>query len=58
MATPTNVKPVPCPSCEGRGEVSHTVRVGRKRRVVGEQSGLCLTCLGTGEAPAGEERSS
>ncbi|MEU8527890.1 hypothetical protein AB0C77_20210 [Streptomyces sp. NPDC048629] len=55
MATRTNVKPVPCPACEGSGEVPRAVRVGRKRHVVGEQSGICLTCLGTGEAPASEE---
>lgn len=40
-----------CPTCKGTGEVARTVRVGRKRRVVGEQNGLCLGCLGSGEAP-------
>ncbi|MFD9430777.1 hypothetical protein [Streptomyces sp. NPDC060002] len=40
-----------CPVCKGTGEVSRTVHVGRKRRAVGEQSGLCLNCLGSGEAP-------
>ncbi|MFE6893920.1 hypothetical protein [Streptomyces sp. NPDC057694] len=40
-----------CPTCKGSGEVARTVRVGRKHRVVGQQSGLCLTCLGSGEAP-------
>jgi DnaJ-class molecular chaperone len=40
-----------CPVCKGTGEVSRTVHVGRTRRAVGEQSGLCLKCLGTGEAP-------
>jgi DnaJ-class molecular chaperone len=45
--------PVPqCPVCRGTGEVSRTVHVGRKRRAVGEQTGLCLNCLGTGEAPS------
>ncbi|MEU1656045.1 hypothetical protein ABZ527_07795 [Streptomyces griseofuscus] len=48
-------KPVPCPDCRGDGEVSTTVLVGRKRRAVGKQSGFCLTCLGTGQAPAGGE---
>jgi DnaJ-class molecular chaperone len=43
--------PVKCPVCDGTGEVSRTVLVGRKRRAVGEQSGLCLNCLGTGNAP-------
>ncbi|MGW5480468.1 hypothetical protein [Streptomyces sp. NPDC004008] len=41
-----------CPVCDGTGEVSRTVRVGRKRRAVGEQSGLYLNCLGSGEASA------
>ncbi|AXE86353.1 hypothetical protein [Streptomyces sp. Go-475] len=40
-----------CPVCHGTGEVARPVRVGRKRRVVGEQSGLCLNCLGSGQAP-------
>ncbi|MFE5174080.1 hypothetical protein [Streptomyces sp. NPDC056634] len=39
-----------CGPCKGTGEVPVSVRVGRKRRVVGQQNGLCLTCLGTGEA--------
>ncbi|WP_208783118.1 hypothetical protein [Streptomyces griseorubiginosus] len=40
-----------CPVCHGTGEVARTVRVGRKRRAVGEQSGICLNCLGTGAQP-------
>ncbi|MEU6088064.1 hypothetical protein ABZ865_14805 [Streptomyces sp. NPDC047085] len=40
-----------CPTCKGTGEVSRTVRVGRRRRTVGRQTGLCLACLGSGEAP-------
>ncbi|MGW0531549.1 hypothetical protein [Streptomyces sp. NPDC003032] len=40
-----------CPTCKGTGEVARPVRVGRKRRVVGEQNGMCLGCLGSGEAP-------
>jgi DnaJ-class molecular chaperone len=47
----TAPKPAGCPVCKGTGEVSRTVHVGRKRRAVGEQSGLCLNCLGTGNAP-------
>ncbi|MFE6807997.1 hypothetical protein ACFVEN_41090 [Streptomyces sp. NPDC057681] len=39
-----------CPACKGSGEVAVSVRVGRKRRVAGQQTGLCLGCLGTGEA--------
>ncbi|MCQ4214173.1 hypothetical protein [Streptomyces longispororuber] len=42
--------PAKCPVCKGSGEVSVTVRVGRKRRTVGAQTGMCLTCLGSGEA--------
>ncbi|RPE40749.1 hypothetical protein EDD90_3814 [Streptomyces sp. Ag109_O5-1] len=45
-------KPAPCPVCKGSGEVSRTVQVGRKRRTVGRQTGFCLNCLGSGEAPA------
>ncbi|MFJ6506848.1 hypothetical protein [Streptomyces sp. NPDC091879] len=41
-----------CLPCAGTGEVSRTVRVGRKGRVVGRQTGFCLNCLGSGEIPA------
>ncbi|MDH6452888.1 MULTISPECIES: hypothetical protein [unclassified Streptomyces] len=44
-------EPAPCRTCKGSGEVSRTVRVGRKQRPVGQQTGLCLACLGSGEAP-------
>ncbi|WP_151482553.1 hypothetical protein [Streptomyces albicerus] len=43
-------EPVKCEPCNGTGEVARTVRVGRKQRVVGQQSGICLACFGTGEA--------
>ncbi|MGW0761949.1 hypothetical protein ACWD1Y_36680 [Streptomyces sp. NPDC002814] len=43
-------KPAKCGPCHGTGEVARTVRVGRKQRVVGQQSGICLACFGTGEA--------
>ncbi|MET7694160.1 hypothetical protein ABZT06_40425 [Streptomyces sp. NPDC005483] len=43
-------EPVKCSTCKGSGEVSRTVRVGRKQRAVGQQTGLCLACLGSGEA--------
>ncbi|WP_428953069.1 hypothetical protein [Streptomyces sp. cg35] len=49
--TPAPPAPAACPVCKGSGEVSVTVRVGRKRRVAGQQTGMCLTCLGSGEAP-------
>ncbi|MFD5078139.1 hypothetical protein [Streptomyces sp. NPDC058371] len=39
-----------CEPCNGTGETPRTVRVGRKQRVVGQQSGICLACFGTGEA--------
>lgn len=42
--------PAPCGTCGGSGEVSKTVRVGRRHRNVGEQAGLCLACMGTGIA--------
>ncbi|MFI2640150.1 hypothetical protein [Streptomyces sp. NPDC018610] len=59
MATRKKAKPVPvlCPDCDGKGETSETVRVGaRKGRATdNRQAALCLTCLGTGEAPTGGE---
>ncbi|MEU4150759.1 hypothetical protein [Streptomyces sp. NPDC026659] len=59
MATRKKIppKPVPCPDCDGRGEVTETVRVGaRKGRATDDrQAALCLSCLGSGEAPAGGE---
>ncbi|MFI6695929.1 hypothetical protein ACIBLA_30115 [Streptomyces sp. NPDC050433] len=42
--------PPPCEPCKGTGQVAITVRVGRKRRPVGQQDGICLTCFGTGTA--------
>ncbi|WP_369186360.1 hypothetical protein [Streptomyces sp. R08] len=51
-AVPASAEPAKCPVCKGTGEVSRTVHVGRKRRAVGQQTGLCLNCLGSGEAPA------
>ncbi|MFF0131232.1 hypothetical protein ACFYTG_36895 [Streptomyces mirabilis] len=39
-----------CGPCGGTGEVPIVVRVGRKRRTVGQQAGICLACFGTGEA--------
>ncbi|MBQ1088234.1 hypothetical protein [Streptomyces sp. B93] len=50
--TPSKVTTLPCPVCKGTGEVSRTVRVGRKRRTVGAQTGLCLNCLGSGQITA------
>ncbi|MCK1823039.1 hypothetical protein MTQ10_26445 [Streptomyces sp. XM83C] len=41
-----------CPECQGTGHVSSAVLVGRKRRLVGQQSAACLTCWGSGEIPA------
>ncbi len=54
VVTPKTTKPPAkdCPVCKGTGEVARTVRVGRKHRAVGQQTGLCLNCLGSGEAPA------
>ncbi|MFV5991385.1 hypothetical protein ACNPQM_02685 [Streptomyces sp. NPDC056231] len=42
--------PAKCQPCGGTGNVATTVRVGRKRRPVGQQDGLCLSCFGTGTA--------
>lgn len=46
-------RPKKCPDCNGTGEISETVRVGaRKGRATDDrQTGLCLTCWGSGEAP-------
>ncbi|OIK06929.1 hypothetical protein BIV23_05450 [Streptomyces monashensis] len=51
-AAPPEPEPAKCPVCKGTGEVSRTVGVGRKHRAVGAQTGLCLNCLGSGDAPA------
>ncbi|MGW6209257.1 hypothetical protein ACWF9B_37150 [Streptomyces sp. NPDC055089] len=40
-----------CKPCGGTGNVPTTVRVGRKRRPVGQQDGLCLNCFGSGTDP-------
>ncbi|SDK98221.1 hypothetical protein [Streptomyces indicus] len=39
-----------CGPCRGTGEISRPVQVGRKRRTVGHQTGMCLKCFGTGQA--------
>ncbi|UFQ15658.1 MULTISPECIES: hypothetical protein [Streptomyces] len=49
-ATPRAKK---CPDCKGKGETTETVRVGARkgRATTDEQTALCLTCWGSGEAP-------
>jgi DnaJ-class molecular chaperone len=49
----TPPKPAKCPDCDGNGEITEAVKVGtRKGRITDDhQTGLCLTCWGTGEAP-------
>jgi DnaJ-class molecular chaperone len=51
---PARPKPAPvkCSDCDGHGEITEAVKVGaRKGRITDHrQAGLCLTCLGTGEA--------
>lgn len=49
--TARKLTPKHCPACKGSGEVAVSVRVGRTRRVVGQQTGMCLACFGTGQAP-------
>ncbi|MEV7275250.1 hypothetical protein ACIQIG_21980 [Streptomyces bacillaris] len=49
--SPAPAEPVVCAPCGGSGMVAATVRVGRKRRPVGQQDGICLNCLGTGTNP-------
>ncbi|MFJ9869822.1 hypothetical protein [Streptomyces sp. NPDC101165] len=48
-------KPAKCQNCDGTGEVTEAVKVGtRKGRATDDrQTGLCLTCWGTGESPTG-----
>ncbi|MGW2843464.1 hypothetical protein [Streptomyces sp. NPDC001274] len=48
---PKNQEPAECDPCDGTGNVAVTVLVGRKRRPVGQQDGICLNCLGTGTDP-------
>ncbi|MER6131494.1 hypothetical protein [Streptomyces sp. NPDC001815] len=49
-ATRKVAEPPKCDPCKGTGEVPRAVRVGRKQRFVGQQSGICLACFGSGEA--------
>ncbi|MGW1095930.1 hypothetical protein ACWD5W_09065 [Streptomyces sp. NPDC002455] len=49
--SPAPDEPAVCQPCGGTGNVPTTVRVGRKRRPVGQQDGLCLNCLGSGTNP-------
>ncbi|MFJ8073122.1 hypothetical protein ACIQ7Q_04020 [Streptomyces sp. NPDC096176] len=46
-------KPPPCPDCKKAGQVSEAFKVGSrtKRDSDDRQEALCLTCLGTGQAP-------
>ncbi|MFF9128082.1 hypothetical protein ACF09J_33315 [Streptomyces sp. NPDC014889] len=50
--TPPPPAPAKCPDCDGKGEITETVRVGsRKGRATNDhQTALCLTCWGTGHA--------
>ncbi|GHB58770.1 hypothetical protein GCM10010331_53200 [Streptomyces xanthochromogenes] len=45
-------QPFPCPDCRG-GQVLEPFQVGGRKKHVSNarQEALCLTCLGTGEAP-------
>lgn len=43
--------PAQCPTCNGSGEITTEVRVGRGRRKTGHhQTGLCPDCFGSGLA--------
>ncbi|MFJ9055769.1 hypothetical protein [Streptomyces sp. NPDC102409] len=46
-----STEPAACKPCGGTGNVPTTVRVGHKRRPVGQQDGLCLNCFGSGTDP-------
>ncbi|GLP69970.1 hypothetical protein TUSST3_65910 [Streptomyces sp. TUS-ST3] len=58
MAPRKTSKPtvITCPDYDGTGEITETVRVGaRKGRATDHrQAAMCLTCWGTGEAPAAD----
>ncbi|WP_081237592.1 hypothetical protein [Streptomyces viridosporus] len=45
--------PTPCPDCRA-GQTSESFQVGGRRKRLSDdrQEALCLTCLGSGEAPA------
>ncbi|MET8956831.1 hypothetical protein [Streptomyces sp. NPDC004533] len=45
--------PPKCPDYQGSGETAETVQVGsrKKRATEDRQTAMCLTCLGTGDAP-------
>ncbi|GHI06149.1 hypothetical protein [Streptomyces cellostaticus] len=45
-------KKQPCPDCQN-GQILESFQVGGRRKRVSDdrQEALCLTCLGTGEAP-------
>ncbi|MFE9937966.1 hypothetical protein [Streptomyces hirsutus] len=44
--------PKPCPDCR-TGQTSESFQVGGRRKRISDdrQEALCLTCLGSGEAP-------
>ncbi|MFJ1595590.1 hypothetical protein [Streptomyces sp. NPDC088261] len=42
------VQPAECGVCKGSGQVTVSVRVGRKHRNVVQQEGFCLACFGPG----------
>ncbi|GAA1525669.1 hypothetical protein GCM10009730_37760 [Streptomyces albidochromogenes] len=46
-------KPPPCPDCKNAGQVSEAFKVGSRTKHDSDdrQEALCLTCLGTGQAP-------
>ncbi|MEU9655022.1 hypothetical protein [Streptomyces chartreusis] len=56
MAPRKTAKPkvTKCPDCDGKGEITETVRVGaRKGRATDHrQSAVCVRCWGSGEIPA------
>ncbi|MFH9226542.1 hypothetical protein [Streptomyces lydicus] len=50
----TSPKPKPCADCKNAGQTSEIFQVGgrTKHDSADKQEALCLTCWGTGEAPA------
>ncbi|MFD9265779.1 hypothetical protein ACFWB1_00985 [Streptomyces goshikiensis] len=50
-STAVSSTPPSCDTCDGTGETTTPIRVGRRRREIGaKQTGLCPACLGSGTA--------
>ncbi|WP_170991104.1 hypothetical protein [Herbidospora galbida] len=49
MARPRKKKPVPCPACNGEGQIEATITVKRGRTIVQLDTwAFCFDCTGNG----------